>query len=292
MWILVALLIIFALIGAFSGSGSSSNSSQSASSESITYSTVNREKLKSSDLVQNGYYTDEAGYIYNSSKLEKGMKEFYNETGVSPYLYLTDNIDGNTMPDSTALADFAEEKYQELFSDEAHFLLVMVDSTDLEDAGDDFVATYVVGSEALTVMDEEACQILGDYVTSYYYSSSYADWEDFLSAAFSDSADRIMTVTTTKEDVAKTRAVVLGVVAVGACVILLVNRKYKRDKEKAEEDQRILNTPLGDLTEDDLVNKYTSDEDSEEDTTYTEYTSYGSTYDTADEAEGVRKEGY
>jgi hypothetical protein len=45
-------------------------------------------------------------------------------------------------------------------------------------------------------------------------------------------------------------------VAVGVIIINLVKQKNQRAKEKAEEDQKILNTPINDIAKDDLENKY------------------------------------
>jgi hypothetical protein len=49
---------------------------------------------------------------------------------------------------------------------------------------------------------------------------------------------------------------VIAIVAVGAIIINLVKQKNKRAKEKAEEDQRILNTPIHDIAKDNLEDKY------------------------------------
>ena len=68
------------------------------SSGDITRSTVKREPLDKAYVNETGYYTDELGWIRSSSTLEKGMKDFYQETGVQPYLYITDTVNGTTSP--------------------------------------------------------------------------------------------------------------------------------------------------------------------------------------------------
>lgn len=222
----------------------------------ITKSQVEREKLSSSNLIETDYFADEAGYIYDSRKLEQGMKSFYKETGVQPYLYISDNIDGDTMPTASMLEAKGEELYSELFDDECHFLFIFVDSVDLENAGQDFVAWYVVGDEARLVMDDEACQIFADYVKAYYYSSSFADWEDFLSEAYSDTGSRIMSVYTNPW------IYVCGLSAVSVIVIVGYvwwTKKRQAKKEEEEATERILNTPLESFSSDaasDLAKKY------------------------------------
>lgn len=238
--LLLAILLIL-IVCALLGTASYSGTSYSHGGNTVTSSTIEREKLNSSSLIETEYYTDDAGYIYNSNKLEKGMKNFYKQTGVQPYLYVTDNIDGNTMPTQAELEAKSEELYDAIIPDEAHFFVLFVDSVDLEDAGQDFVAYYVVGNEARTVMDDEACEIVVDYITASYYDTSYSDWEDFLSAAYDKAGTRIMKVTVNPW------VYVLSIS--GVAVIVVVGYKWwekKRQAKKEEEERtdKILNTPL------------------------------------------------
>jgi hypothetical protein len=76
------------------------------------------------------------------------------------------------------------------FTDEAHLLLVFFEYQ----SNSQYMDWYVVGAQAKTVIDEEAGKILLDYVDRYYYDNSLTD-DEFFSKVFSDSADRIMTVT-------------------------------------------------------------------------------------------------
>ena len=43
------------------------------------------------------------------------MKTFYQKTGVQPYLYITDNIDGSQSPSEADVRDFAFSLYDRLF---------------------------------------------------------------------------------------------------------------------------------------------------------------------------------
>ena len=65
-----------------------------------------------------------------------------------------------------------------------------------------------------------------------------------------------MTVTTTVNDIVKTALIVVGIAVAGGVVIVLVSKKHKREKEKAQETIDILNADLDD-TVDDLAEKYT-----------------------------------
>jgi bacteriorhodopsin len=65
-----------------------------------------------------------------------------------------------------------------------------------------------------------------------------------------------MRVSTTGKDIFKWVLIVIAIIAAGIIIINLVKQKNKRAKEKAEEDQKILNTPIHDIADDDLENKY------------------------------------
>lgn len=51
------------------------------------------------------------------------MKHFYDKTGVQPYVYITDTVNGSQYPSSSDLQNYANDLYDELFTDEAHILL-------------------------------------------------------------------------------------------------------------------------------------------------------------------------
>lgn len=71
----MALLMVFYLI---------SNLSSCNVSE-VSRSTVEREKLPSSAVKETAYYTDADGsWIYSPGTLERGMRAFYESTGVRP----------------------------------------------------------------------------------------------------------------------------------------------------------------------------------------------------------------
>ncbi|MDY6095165.1 MAG: hypothetical protein SPI26_02915, partial [Oscillospiraceae bacterium] len=78
--VIVAIVVISAVaMLAFSISGGGPDSG-------VTASTVQREALSAGAVNETAYYTDELGWIGNRTKLEAGMKNFYKETGVQPYL--------------------------------------------------------------------------------------------------------------------------------------------------------------------------------------------------------------
>lgn len=243
--------IVFALVIAFSsGTGSTSGSG-------ITASTVSREALPPGSVNETDYYTDELGWIGNQTQLLAGMKHFYQKTGVQPYLYITDTVNGSHTPTTDELDEFANDLYDELFTDEAHILLVF-----FEYYQGQYIDRYVCGTQAKTVIDREAADILLDYIDRYYYYD-LSD-EAFFSKAFSDAADRIMTVTTSPWIPV---FAVLGVAVVVIVLFVWWRNRVKQKNLEAKQTADMLGTPLekfGDTEAEEAAKKYEDNEDSEQ----------------------------
>ncbi len=254
---ILGILLVIILVGALLGSCDNTGGYDTGSSGSVAASTVQREALPASASEDVGWYTDTDGdWIHNTSLLTNGLKSFYQQTGVRPYLYILPNGTTTSVSD---LQSRAESLYGELFTDEGHFLLVFCD----DDEGG-YNCGYAVGSQAKTVMDSEAISILGDYLDRYYSDMSISE-EEIFSNAFAKTAERIMTVT---GSTARTFTVVLGGVAgvaIVAGVVIYVVRKKSADKAaEAKRTQEILNTPLEKFGSDEveeLAKKYQSDDE-------------------------------
>lgn len=246
--IIVALILIFIILAVlFHGDESSSD---------ITTSTIVREQLPVGSVVETDYFTDELGWIGNKTELQKGMKNFYMATGVQPYLYITDNVNGEHITDVNQLADYAEALYDKLFKDEAHMLLVFYEYDG------NYADYYLCGSQAKTVIDSEAGDILLDYVDKYYYDDSVTD-EEFFSTVFDKTATRIMTVEKSPWPKVWSALIVLMIIIVIA--LFLTKRKEQRIK-KAQQDARILETPLEEFGDDileELTKKYEGNDSKE-----------------------------
>lgn len=219
----------------------------------VTKSTVEREPLPAGSVQETGYYTDNLDWIRNPTKLQTGMKNFYIKTGVQPYLYITDELGGNKNPTENEALDFAEKLYSKLFTDKAHLLVIFFENDT------DTHVWYWKGALAETVLDQEAMDILLDYMERYYYDSSL-DEDEMFSQAFNDAAERIMTVTKSPWIPV---FVVLGIAIIVIAIILWAvkskQQKIEADKAAAE----ILNTPLETFGTDqasDLAQKYEKDD--------------------------------
>lgn len=247
---IIILILVMVIIFALSYSGGSSGGSSG-----ITASTVEREPLPKGSVNETAYYNDTLGWIGNRTKLESGLKSFYNKTGVQPYLYITDSINGNNNPTQDEMESYANGLYDELFTDEAHLLLVFFEYNGR------YMDWYIAGTQAKQVIDTEAADILLDYIDRYYYESGLTD-EEFFSKSFSDAADRIMTVTRSPWI---SVLVVIGVVVLALILFIWWNKAKKQKNIEAKQMEDILNTPLdrfGSTEADDLAKKY---EDKNED---------------------------
>ena len=245
--VLIIIAIIFIVIFSIGGS-----LNLSSGSGNITVSSVERVPLPHGSVNETKYYTDQLGWINNETKLLSGLKYFYKETGVQPYLYLTDTINGSHFPTDNDLESFAADLYDELFTDEAHLLLVIFEYEGM------YTGQYIVGAQAKSVIDNEAGRILTDYIDRYYYENSLSN-EEFLSKAFSDAADRIMTVTKSPWS---TVFIVLSVVVL-VVVLFIWWKKHKEQKNlEAKRREEMLKTPLnrfGTTEAEDLMKKYQDD---------------------------------
>ncbi len=240
--LLFASIIIFLISGQMNGVDGSN----------ITISTVERVALPPGSVNETGYYTDNLGWINNETKLISGLKHFYKETGVQPYLYLTDTINGSHSPTESELESFANSLYDELFTDEAHLLLVFFEYDNR------YMDWYVAGTQAKSVIDREAADILLDYIDRYYYENNLGD-EEFFSKSFSDAADRIMTVTRSPWI---TVFIVIGIAILA--ILLFIWWKKSKEQKNLEDKRReeMLKTPLdkfGNTEAEDLMKKYQDD---------------------------------
>lgn len=231
MIILVIVLIFMLIIGIFVAS-------VFTGSTEITKSTVARQPLPVGSVSETEYYTDALGWINNQTKMEEGLKYFYQKTGVQPHVVIIDNVNGSHNPTESELDSYANALYDELFSDEAHLLFVFYEYNDF------YMDRYVAGNQAKTVIDNEAADILLDYIDRNYYDGSLTD-EEFFSNSFRDAADRIMTVTKSPWISAMTTiAIVFGVVILAMLLFVWWRHAKNQKNLEAKRTAEMLNTPL------------------------------------------------
>ena len=226
-------------------------------SGSKTKSTIERKKLDTGNAYINDCIVDEIGWFDNVGKTEKKLKEFWEKTGVQPYIVL--HAYDEELTSDSEKQEWAEQYYQEHFTVENIFLYVYF----AEQNTDDSVGymAYVNGKQTSSVMDSEAVEIFWNTLDKYWVTRMSTD--DVFTNTFHDTAKTIMRVSTTGKDVMKWLLIVVAIALVVCAIIWLVKTKNQRAREKAQEDERILNTPLEDIVDakaDDLTSKYLNED--------------------------------
>lgn len=234
--VIIVIIVIFAImVPGLPGFILSMPGGSSGGSQDITASTVVREPLPKGSVNETGYYTDELGLLLDESELLTGLKNFYYKTGVQPYVYLTGSISGSSdTPSMDDIRVFTESKYDELFTDGAHLLLVLFENDY------SYRYWYAVGPQAKSVIDQEAGYILGNYVDRHYYDNSLT-YEQYFSTVFDLTATRIMSVTTSPWIPV---LIVLGVLVILILLFVWWRHAKKKKEEEAKRTEEMLKTPL------------------------------------------------
>lgn len=251
--IFTVLIFMFIMFTLFSSLGNFTGGGGDGGPTNITSSSVEREPLPDGAVDETDYYTDQLGWIGNHTQMVDGLQYFYNETGVQPHVYITNDINASGEPTLDDIETYANDRYDELFTDEAHLLLVFY-----EPVKNKYMTYYVTGSQARSVIDTEAGDILLDYLDRNYYDSDLSD-EEYFSQSFREAADRIMEVTTSPW------IPVLVIFGVLAAIYLLFRWWKSRQASKEREAKRteeMLNRPIetfGSSEADELAKKYDDD---------------------------------
>lgn len=236
----IVLIIIFAMLGSIGND-----------SYDVPKSTANREKVDTGVAFQNNCIVDEIGWFDNISSASRDLQYFYDKTGIQPFVYLKD-YDSNLNTDAEKQA-YAESWYETNIDNEGTFLYMYFAEQDVDnDVG---YMVYVNGKQISTVMDAEAVDIFWAYLDNAWYTDMSTD--DMFVQIFTKTADRIMDKSTTGADVGKWAVIFIGGAVVLLLVIKVMKTKRQHEKEKNAETERILNTPLGETSTDELVDKYT-----------------------------------
>lgn len=218
---------------------------------SVAPSTREREPLPTGSVNETAYFTDDAGWITNDAQLIDGLRHFYEETGVQPHLYITDEINGSQTASMDQVETFSNAKYDELFTDEGHLLFVFY-----EGIPNQYITYYVTGTQAKQVIDAEAGTILLDFIDRNYYDNNLTD-EQFFSNSFKDAADRIMEVTTSPWIPV---LIILGITGLAGILFIWWRKRKEQEAIEAKRTEDLLKTPIEtfgkDSEADELAKKY------------------------------------
>lgn len=217
-------------------------------------STMNREKLTGVAAFNADCVTDELSWFDNVNSAGGKLKAFYDKTGVQPYVYLK-AYDASLTTDD-AKETYANELFDQLGLNENAFLYVYFAEQDQDnDVG---YMCYVNGKMVDSIMDNESIDIFWSYVDKYWYTDMSTD--DMFETIYTKTANTIMEKSKTMADVLVTLIVFVGLIAVLIGIYIVMKTKRQHEAEKAAETERILKTPMQDLTKssenDPLIDKY------------------------------------
>ena len=219
--LIAEIFLISSVFGSFFGAGSTP-----------------RERL-SADLVHTSrsWYEDRLGWIYDEDELLSGMEDFYEETGVQPYLLICGDIEGYGYDLSDDMAEeYLAGLYESLFSDEGHMIYMFMEYMP------SYYMTFIyTGSDADRVMDAAAREEMFEITDRLYYDEDLTD-EEFFSEVFSETADEIM------EDGRGAGRYVVLLLSIAIPIALIWEFLRRKKKYETEERKRrvkeILETPL------------------------------------------------
>ncbi len=217
-------------------------------------SLLERVRLETGYSYMNDCVDDELGWL-NASYVSKGMKQFYEDTGAQPYIWLR-AYDGVDWTDDEEY-DIATRYYDDAFADRQDVVLfVYFEEADPNEVGN---MALIHGTQSGAIMDSEAEEIFWNYLDSAWESYGEDETDDMFIHIFNQTGNSIMYHSTNGYDVAQAIMILCSVVAVVVAVIVAIKEINKRKKEKAEETERILKTSLDNLADekaDDLLEKY------------------------------------
>lgn len=177
------------------------------------------------------WYQDDLGYIDHDTDLTDGLKYFYSQTGIQPYVMLLDydpdmwkNGKWNESVAETCLAGI----YNDTFSDNGHLIFAyFACENDSEDMNGTFYFYY--GSAAYSIMDDEAEDIFWSYFDMNYNDLDQSIAE-FIGKTFEETADNIMH-NSKNSDISLIEIIpvflAVSVVVIVICVVVIWNMKKK-----------------------------------------------------------------
>lgn len=148
--------------------------------------TYNRARLDSGIPYNTNCIIDKLGWFDDLAGTEKELEEFYELTGVQPYIVLMDYQPQLTSEDDKIA--FAEDWYEANIDNEATFLFMY-----FADKNADEVVGYMAfvnGNLVGGIMDSTACDIFWDKMDEYWYSDCSTD--ELFIRTFNETAEEIM----------------------------------------------------------------------------------------------------
>ena len=211
--------------------------SQTASVQS-NQSSVQRTALDTSQstLYASWYEDDWGDWIDGSTSSDirsmiSDFEYFYKQTGVQPFVWIIGEA-GRNISDTSALESAARSKYDALFSDSGHMLIVF---REYPNASGDYLSGVYAGALAETVMDEEAREILLTCIDENYEITSYSE-ADMFGKAVRKTADMIMK---TSAGTASTGENIRTILILGGVIFVIFFVRYRKQRRQEETAKKV-----------------------------------------------------
>ena len=216
-------------------------------------STVNREKLTGVPSYDKDCVADQIEAFSNAGSVESGLKDFYDQTGIQPYVIFKE-YDASLTSDAAKEA-WAKDFYDAKIDRENGFLLVYF--AESPDYGDGYMS-YVSGTQTNAIMDDEAVELFWGRIDKAWSDYGTGSFDSSFVKAYSDTAETIMRISTTGNDVLRWLLILMLSTVILIWIFRMRAEKNRREKERAEETERILKTPVEKFGEDgdELIDKY------------------------------------
>lgn len=254
---LVIIVILFMMVS-FGSCGMMMSGPGNAGHTQTTTSTITRTKLESNLCTTSSeWIRDELGWLERESTVKSAMQEFYEITGVQPYLLITDNLNGKgrDLKDSDA-EDYLQNLYDSLYDDEGHMIFAFIEYEQSR-----YVTYVYTGTAADSVIDSEAREIILSIADRYYTDSSLSD-DAYFAKIFTASAEEIMRDVTGSAKTKNVIKIILVIAAVLIIVLMIVCHIQDSRTKEAEHLKEVLDTPIGESpTDEELLKKYGDDSD-------------------------------
>lgn len=242
----IAVLLVFVMFSMFLFAGNGND---------VPTSTIVRTKIDNPQAWVNDCVWDEIGWFDNTASTSKRLRDFYEQTGVQPYILLR-AYDPELSSDS-AKGEWAEEYFDTHdFADNAFLFVYFAERNTDEDVG---YMHYVAGNRATAIFDQEAVSIFWAHIDANWYSDMNTD--SLFVKVFNDTATSIMNVSTTGKDIVKVAiiGIVLLVIIIIVCISVVKSRKAKAIQAQADAAilaQDVSATSPSASEEDPLLKKY------------------------------------
>ena len=179
------------------------------------------------------WYLDELAFIDHDTDLTDGLKYFYSQTGIQPYVMLLEydpSVWINGEWNENAAEEYLAQVYNDTFSDNGHMIFAyFACENDSEDMDGTFYLYY--GSAAYSIMDHEAETIFWSYFDMNYNNLDLSIAE-FIEQTFRETADNIMHISTDGNNPLITAAVVFAVICVIVVIIGILVAKKANTREE------------------------------------------------------------